>query len=247
MASIKNPGPRTNDGPISYADVLVAIPRDEVTGDLRPDTTNAGAIRTTMGGRGSLSTIQRHLDAIREEMATAALPVTAEGVPPAPTEIVAAIWSAAWSAAHGATLARLDRVTAERDALASRFAVQTADLKALTIDADQTRDQATAAVAAAVAAKDAAQAELQAREQTLSSQLDAERQAKVVLEADLLRVRADAAHAAEVAAKDQTIERQALHAVIERLQEQVAQLRSLQIVAAGQAGQAATPAGEEKI
>lgn len=240
MASIKNPGPRTSDGPISYADVLVAIPRDEVTGDLRPDTTNAGAIRTTMGGRGSLSTIQRHLDAIREEMATAALPVTAEGVPPAPTEIVAAIWSAAWSAAHGATLARLGRVTAERDALASRFAVQTADLKALTIDADQTRDQATAAVAA----KDAAQAELQAREQTLSSQLDAERQAKVVLEADLLRVRADAAHAAEVAAKDQTIERQALHAVIERLQEQVAQLRSLQIVAAGQAGQVAD--GEEK-
>jgi hypothetical protein len=239
MPSIKNPGLRTSDGPISYADVLAAIPRNEATGDLLAATTNGGAIRKTIGDRGSLSTIQRHLEAIREEMATAALPVTAEGAPPAPTEIVAAIWSAAWSSAQAATLARLDRITAERDALAIRFAVQTADIGALTIDADQARDQATAAVAAAITARDLAQAQLQAREQDLNSHLDAERHAKAVLEAELQRVRADASHAAEMAAKDQTIERQALHAVIERLQEQVAQLRSLQIVAAGQAGQAA--------
>lgn len=62
-------------GPISLADVRQAL------ADTDPSDTNAGTLRKIMG-RGSYATIQKHLDAIRQERAPV-VPV-APGTTPAP-------------------------------------------------------------------------------------------------------------------------------------------------------------------
>ena len=55
-----------NHGPITADDVRSAL------GEVDPNSTNASTLRKLLG-RGSLSTIQRHLDAIRFELAAPAL------------------------------------------------------------------------------------------------------------------------------------------------------------------------------
>ena len=49
-----------NTGPVGFEDVRAAL------GDQDPASTNAGALRRTLG-RGSLSTIQKHLDTLRTQ------------------------------------------------------------------------------------------------------------------------------------------------------------------------------------
>lgn len=228
MPTIKNPGPRSSEGPIAYADVLAHVPTDE-NGVLQPNATNAGVIRAQLG-RGSTSTVQKHLDAIRAELEAAAAPQPAGTTPTAPADAVSAIWHAAWSAAHADMMGRIDRVTVERDQARARVEVLTADRDAATAEADDQRDQAQAAIAA----RDQAQAALQTREAELLAKVDAEAKARAEAEAALAREREQAKHAAELMAREREIERQALQGQIERLQERVAELRALEIWAASQ-------------
>ena len=106
-------------GPISLADVRQAL------ADTDPSSTNAGALRKLMG-RGSYATIQKHLDAIRQERAPV-VPVAPGTTPAPPADAVAAIWSAAYAAAQVLTLGRLETVTAERDAARAQITAQAQD------------------------------------------------------------------------------------------------------------------------
>jgi hypothetical protein len=236
MPTIKTPGPRSTDGPITYADVLACVPVDDA-GVPQANSTNSGAIRTQLG-RGSNATVQKHLDAIRAELGAAAAPKPVGAVPEAPADAVGAIWAAAWSAAQATVLSRLDTVTVERDQARARVDVLTADRDAATAEADQQRDQAAAAVADRDRAK--------AREAELLTRIDADQQARVDI--DLAMVRDGEAvdarhkreldkhqHAAELLAREREIERQALQGQIDRLQERVAELRAVEIWAAGKA------------
>ena len=73
----------TQQGPVTFDDVRSAL------GDTDPNSTNAGALRRTLG-RGSLSTIQKHLDAIRSEGAAQALEVSG-GAPEVPKDALSTI------------------------------------------------------------------------------------------------------------------------------------------------------------
>ena len=229
MPTIQDPGARTQDGPISFADVLSCIPTDE-TGALQADATNAGVIRGQLG-RGSTTTVQRHLDAIRAELAAADVPPAAGAIPPAPGEAVAAIWAAAWSAAQRDTLARLDRMTAERDAARHRVTVLTSDRDAATNDADEQRELA----ARASAACDDATMMLADSETQLEGQVEAANAARAEVEATLVREREQFEQVSKLAVANWEIERRTMQAQIDKLQERVAELRALEIWAAGQA------------
>lgn len=227
MPTINNPGSRTSEGPISYADVLAHIPTDPETGVLQANNTNAGVIRAALG-RGSFATVQKHLEAIRSELATAAAAPQTGATPEAPAEAVAALWAAAWTAAQRDVLQRLDRVTTERDLARARVEVLAADLEAATNAADLAADQAHAALQA----RDQAQT----RQSELEAALAAERKATEDAKAMVVSEREKAQHAAEIAAREREIERQALQGQIERLQERVAEFRALEIWAASQKG-----------
>lgn len=230
MSTIQQPGPTSREGPITFADVLAAIPRGE-DGQPLPFASgvNAGSIRTSLG-RGSNQTIQRHLDDIRRQVSAMSVPALAGATPPAPSDAVAAIWSAAWSAAQAATLARLDRITAERDSLSTLSVAQAADLEASGMEADALRDAAATAAQATTKA--------QAALEELRIQLEGDRSASTStiasVRSDLARVQVEAEAAAKLAAANWEIERQALRSQVNSLLERVSELRALEIWAAMQ-------------
>ena len=83
-----------SSGRLSREDVRSAV---EASGD-DPFGTNAARLREVLG-RGSLSTIQKHLQALREERQPNA-PALEEGVPEVPEGLAQALWAAAWAEAR---------------------------------------------------------------------------------------------------------------------------------------------------
>lgn len=117
-------------GPVTIDDVRAALAEND------PSGTNAGALRKVLG-RGSLSTIQKHLDAIRAELAAPALQALG-AAPDAPKELVQAVWVAAWTAAQARTAGAL----AEAQALATQQAQALATARADALAALQIVDDA---------------------------------------------------------------------------------------------------------
>ncbi len=139
-------------GPLTAEDVRVAV--EQLGG---PNHTNAAKIREVLG-RGSLATIQKHLQALRDaekgpelSEAQASVPM----VPEAVTEALRGLWAVAWAMAeqrHAESLAHaLDAVQRLSDDLAAAQA----DIESLTAEVDQARDRVIAAEARAEAAEQA--------------------------------------------------------------------------------------------
>lgn len=221
MASLQHPGPRTTEGPITYADVL------GVLGEGNPHQTNASILRERLG-RGSQGTVQKHLDAIRAQLAAQSLPVPSTVLPPPPADTMAALWAAAYAVAEVQTLTRLEGLSAQRDALTLRVSTQCADLDATAAVVDSLR-AGIAEVQAACATATTALTETLASNQL---QLEADRTEISSLKSNIARVEKEVANDRAMVEKDRTIERQTLNSIIDRLNEQLAQMRSLQIVAA---------------
>lgn len=119
-----------NTGPVTLDDVRAAI------GDTDPSTTNASKLRATLG-RGSQSTIQKHLDFIRAELAAAAAPsLEATAAPEVPKELTQAIWSAAWNAAQAKTAGALAQALAQVAQQAQELATAQADTAAAQQEVD---------------------------------------------------------------------------------------------------------------
>lgn len=215
-AAPANP-PTTTTGPLMLDDVRAAL------GDTDPRTTNAGALRGRLG-RGSVSTIQKHLDKLRADLVIA--PTTDNSTPAVPAEAIAALWSAAWSAAQAQTLGRLNLVTQERDAARERVALLSADLDAATVELDKTADELAGAQAAAQSALQAEQAK--AAEQQAAATATAERLAAELAAArvEIERVTAAAAHAAQLAQRDAELKDAAHARIVAHLTDQVAELKS---------------------
>jgi hypothetical protein len=129
-------------GPVTLDDVRAAL------ADTDPSTTNASALRKLIG-RGSLSTIQRHLDTIRAEGVQQPLEVGSTA-PDAPRDLIAAVWSHAWTAAQARTAAALAEAQAEQARTAAALAVAQADAAAAQAEADEA-GQELAALRAALA------------------------------------------------------------------------------------------------
>ena len=196
--------PPPPSGPISLADVRQAL------ADTDPSGTNAGALRKIMG-RGSYATIQKHLDAIRQERAPV-VPVAPGATPAPPADAVAAIWSAAYAAAQVLTLGRLETVTAERDAARAQVAAQAQDVASLAAEVDAGAETVTAALSA---------------KQQLETTVENHQGEIARLTGELERVTREAAAAAELAQREAQIKLQTLQTVLDKAIHEVSDYKSL--------------------
>jgi predicted nucleic acid-binding Zn-ribbon protein len=128
-----------NTGPVGFEDVRQAL------GDQDPASTNAGALRRILG-RGSLSTIQRHLDALRAQAVQPAEEVVGE-VPKPPADLVQSLWAQAWAQAQALVQTALAAALAKCEALGQALGMAQADAVAAQAEADQARDELGAVVA----------------------------------------------------------------------------------------------------
>lgn len=203
--------------------ILGAVTIDDVRaalGDTDPNATNAGALRRILG-RGSLSTIQKHLDAIRAEGAAQALEVGG-GAPDAPKDLMSALWSHAWAAAQARTAGALAASQQQAQALAQALTVAQADAVAAQAEADE-------AGLALEAAQEQVQMAAAAHELELASaHAQAAAQASQQ-EHELSQLRAELEHtkqAAALAAAQHAAGVAAMRGELDRLVNQLADLRA---------------------
>ena len=122
-----------NTGPVGFEDVRAAL------GDQDPASTNAGALRKVLG-RGSLSTIQKHLDSLRAQAAQPAAPEAGE-VPKPPQDLIQGVWAHAWAAAQALVQTALASAQARAEGLAVALGIAQADAVAAQAEADSARDE----------------------------------------------------------------------------------------------------------
>lgn len=206
-------------GPVTLDDVRQAL------GEVSAFETNANKLREIIG-RGSFATIQKHLEAIRTECIAAAQPPTSPDVPQPPADLMASLWTAAYAAAQVKTLARLEKLSAERDDLQAQAQAQAADLVALTAQLDTLDAQAQTHASLLAAAEAVAKADADAARETMEAQASA----LLTTQSELAKVKAEGDHAAALAARDAQIERQTLQNTIDRLTDQISELKALRIV-----------------
>lgn len=214
-------------GPLTLDDVRMALGEDS------PMQTNASKIRGVIG-RGSLGTIQKHLEFLRTEHINASKPQAVNDTPPPPPDFVASIWSSAWAAAQLQVMTRLNAITSERDELASKALSQSSDISALTSRMDEIESENVAntkALEAARADLESERQKLQAENESIRERLQAENEAVRdelnSLKAQMEQFGMKAAHAAELAAREMEIERKTMQAVQDRLQDQLVEAKSL--------------------
>ena len=122
-----------NTGPVGFEDVRAAL------GDQDPASTNAGALRKLLG-RGSLSTIQKHLDTLRTQAVQPAVQDVGE-VPKPPQDLIQGVWAHAWAAAQAQVQTALAAAQTKAEALGQALGIAQADAVAAQQEADQARDE----------------------------------------------------------------------------------------------------------
>ena len=205
----------TTTGPITHADVRAAL------GDTDPSSTNAAKLQKIIG-RGSLATVQKHLDAIRAELVPAA-PVAPGAAPAAPADTIAAIWGAAWAQAQVLTLGRLETVTAERDAARALAVTREQDVAALAGEVDTLTETTADAKAAAAAAKEA----LVTFGERAEVELAEHATAIAAANAEIEKLKMEATAAAALAQREAQIERQTMQMALERQIDRYTELKSV--------------------
>lgn len=190
--------------------------------------TNAAVIQRALG-RGGMSTVQKHLDAIRAELDKPVLVADGE-IPAAPRDALDALWRAAWAAAQLHTAAALATTLLERDQARAQLETARGDLEALNMELTTAHVLASNSAEQAQAAQQA-QAGLQAA--LVAAQAQAEEQAEEALQAALQAQEAaqaamatvEAAHALEIAHFETRIA--TLQGQLDRMVEQLAEVKSL--------------------
>lgn len=197
-----------------------------VVADMDPNLTNASKVRALLGGRGSFETIQKHLNTLRQELATAAAPpVAADAVPALPADAAQAMWVAAWTAAQVQTMRRTEALAAERDAARLKLEALSQDVAGLiaTVDEQATQLEQAAADRAAdeaahldeLAKMQADQARAAADRADQAAELERTRQ-------ELAKTQTEAQHADQLAEQG----RQAMRTELGRLTDQIGELKA---------------------
>lgn len=212
-----------NSPNITLADVRAALL------DSDPLTTNASKVRTSLG-RGSLATIQRHLDTIRTE--TAPTPTPDILTPPAPADLATVLWHAAYARASVLLLSRTDALSIERDALHATAARQTVDIEDLAAACDAAQTQVDTLTADAIQfAQTSAQTAAQTNAQiaALTTAHAATQTALTAALADADRLRADALTTAQSVERDAKLAHLTMQTTVDRLTDQIGELKALRI------------------
>lgn len=209
-------------GPITFEEVLSAV---EAHGDIP----NAGKMRQLLGNRGSNSTIQNHLNTIRDSRKPAPAPApVAPGA--APAEAVAALWAAATTAVTAHIYTRMESISAERDTLKEQVQQLTQDLSAALEDSDAARAEADAARTAAAADADTAGEALEEMERVQTQFATATAAAAAAQEAataEIKRITEAAAAASALAAKETALKTQELQSALDRQIDKYVELRGM--------------------
>jgi hypothetical protein len=204
-----------NTGPITIDDVRAAL------GESDPAQTNASKLRVALG-RGSFATIQKHLDAIRAQRLQAAQPLEAGPVPPAPPELLS-MWGAAVAVAVAQVRTRLDGVVQARDTLAQELQSARGDVLSLTDELEVASASADSAEKAATDAAARQESADQARAKEQAAAHDAHTADVTALRSELEAAK----HQGEKAQLEAKVGAQALQSTIDRLTDQVGELKSL--------------------
>lgn len=212
--------------PITYENVVFAL------GDLNPVKTNAAALRLKLG-RGSLGTIQRHLNTIRIEHEKTAETVTVlRDTPPAPPEALA-IWPLAYSAAVAQVRERLDAIVEQRDRLVENEKNARDDMAMLATEIESLEAEVTTAAASAVSLEQqtAASAEKAALELSTALTeaalaLQHEKDSAEAMQALLSDKLSEALHKGEIEELKSQAAIQTLQAALDRLVGQLADFKS---------------------
>ena len=203
-----------NTGPVTFEDVRDAL------GEVDPAQTNAGALRRTLG-RGSLSTIQKHLDALRAQAVQPAAPEAGE-VPTPPSDLLQGLWAMAWGHAQAMVQTALAAALAKAEALGQALGIAQADAVAAQAEADQARDDMVAVVARLES--------LDAENQRVIDRVQAAHEEQVLaLRAGLSDARNDAEqarHALDVATARHAADLAVLRGELDRQVSQLADLRA---------------------
>jgi chromosome segregation ATPase len=152
----------TTTGPVTLDEVRAAL----ASAGLDARSTNARALRELIG-RGSMSTLQKHLETLRAA-ASQSMFEEEDDQPEPPKGIVDALWSSAYAAAKACMGDQMKKLLLQVDSLKSDVELLRADL-----------EEAQAAADAAASAAEAAQAQLVIAQQ---EKLAAEASAKSCVE-----------------------------------------------------------------
>lgn len=197
-----------------------------VLAGMDPNRTNASKVRALLGGRGSFETIQKHLNTLRQELATAAAPpVAADAVPTLPADVAQAMWVAAWTAAQVATMRRTETLGTERDTALLKLDAMGQDIVGYvaTVDEQAVKLEQTEATVATVQA--AHLADIDRLEALHIADLDkwaADLKELERTRQELEKAQAAADHAAQIAEAGRELMRQELA----RLTDQVGELKA---------------------
>jgi len=178
MNEIENTTAATPRGRITLDDVKAAL--EQLGGD--PFSTNAAKIREVLG-RGSLATIQRHLETIRQEVIAERMPPETGEVPPMPKDLMQNVWEAAWQAASSSLLERCQRLADEKERLGTELAAAVEDratlvaeterLEAALDESEVQRERLAAELAQKSNAFEAKISEMAAEQERLRQEMDA--------------------------------------------------------------------------
>jgi uncharacterized small protein (DUF1192 family) len=153
----------TPTGPVTLDEVRAAL----ASAGLDARSTNARALRELIG-RGSMSTLQKHLETLRAATSQGMFEEEEGTQPEPPKGIIDALWSSAYAAAKACMGDQMKKLLLQVDSLKSDVALLRADL-----------EEAQAAADAAASAAEAAQAQLVIAQQ---EKLAAEASAKSYVE-----------------------------------------------------------------
>lgn len=202
---------------VTKQDVIDAL------GDTDPTRTNANVIRARLG-RGGNSTIQRLLNEIRAERSAPLRPIDSEAPPPpAPTDLIAAIWQSAWRQAQAQTLSRLDKTNIELAQLKESSLILMNDYDALCDEVDNLRD----AVATAEQANATVDAELRLVAAAHTAELNKLQAELAEANAALKSVKLELAQSHELTQRDSELKDIAHRNDREHLLNQLAELKAL--------------------
>lgn len=114
------------------------VTKDEVRAAWEAGATNAAKIRAAIG-RGSYSTIQRHLDALRADARAAVAAADGDDpeAPKAPDDLVQALWSSAWAHAQMRLRVTITEAVSKAQTLEVRLADALTDAQAAIARVDE--------------------------------------------------------------------------------------------------------------
>lgn len=212
---------------VTLNDVVNALKNGDQ--EISPFDTNAAKIREVIG-YGSNQTIQKHLaklrDDLNKERLRSVIGHTDTTTPEAPKDLLNRIWEEAWVSAQLKNLSRIEVLTIEKENLLQTVAAQTADIEILTNLNDELEYSVVSIKNDAEAIKGKIEA-MDADFLKLSEEKDKE---IISLKEELQLVKKDALHARELADRDAAIAKSAMQATIDKLNEQVSELKAFRMV-----------------